>query len=518
MSRGFLKFLAVLLTVLIVIVLFAGLDDLPRGLRAQIAAERTAFTQAQKQLQDTQGQIERDLASEAELFRAVPASQQWPAAISRAAAGMATAGGQMAELTQLEKRNRRTDRQRAESLLTQERGARGAATAAIAAIRADETKWIDLKRNLPAVLQQMDANHNAIHAFDLGPVTEVVTRAGSDWPEKKPDLDSRLNSLRGLVGESDSIWNGGADARRRAAAGDLSEIALVGADSAGLKSRAADIPKQAEELKALAGQLYTAWDKVLVDMEVRGTGTNRSWDQKIRTVKTQVANATAKGGNTSSDDKWVDVSQAIYESQKSNLGMAVEHKSAGRYDSEAERTAQPAGFAYMAPPSQGSNQYGYWERRDGRDFWVFYGQYALLRDLLFNHDYRPLDRGDWDGYRTSRERGSTYYGNDTQTGGQRYGSSGSATQQRYSGSTYAQGGGFKDSQYASKPGGYRDSQYATPGMRNGGDTSPRTFGRNRDDEPHVSRPPAPSYRPSPRPAPSFRPPMRSPGRTFGRRR
>jgi len=49
--------------------------------------------------------------------------------------------------------------------------------------------------------------------------------------------------------------------------------------------------------------------------------------------------------------------------------------------------AQPAGFAYVAPPSQGSNQYGYWEHRGGGDFWVFYGQYALLRDLLFNRQY-----------------------------------------------------------------------------------------------------------------------------------
>ena len=96
--------------------------------------------------------------------------------------------------------------------------------------------------------------------------------------------------------------------------------------------------------------------------------------------------------------------------------MAMEHKPAGSYDSEAERVAQPAGFAYMAPPGQGSNQYGYWDHRDGRDFWVFYGQYALMRDLLFNHSYRPLDRYDWEGYRSSRDSGRTYYGRDEQAG------------------------------------------------------------------------------------------------------
>ena len=133
---------------------------------------------------------------------------------------------------------------------------------------------------------------------------------------------------------------------------------------------------------------------------------------------------------------------------RNDLGMAIEHKPAGKFDSEAERVAQPAGFAYMAPPGQGSNQYGYWDHRDGRDFWVFYGQYALMRDLLFNHSYRPIDRYDWEGYRDSWRSGRTYYGRDEAAGAPRYGSQGTVTQDRYAGSNYAKSGGFRDSQYA----------------------------------------------------------------------
>jgi hypothetical protein len=186
----------------------------------------------------------------------------------------------------------------------------------------------------------------------------------------------------------------------------------------------------------------------------------------------------------------------------------VEHKPAGKYDSEADRVAQPAGFAYMAPLSQGSNQYGQWQHSGGRDFWVFYGQYALMRDLLFNHDYRPIDRGDWEGYRGSQTRGQTYYGNDGGAG-QKYGTQGSATQQTYSGSSYAKKGGFKDSTFASKSGSFRDSPYATPSSRQPGGSAPRSFGSN-------SRPtPAPSFRPTPAPR-SFRMPSGA-GRRFGRR-
>ena len=236
--------------------------------------------------------------------------------------------------------------------------------------------------------------------------------------------------------------------------------------------------------------------------------------QKIRTVRIHMADASAKGEVTTSDEKWVDVSQGQFEAMKNNLGMAIEHKPAGKYDIEAERVAQPPGFAYMAPPGQ-SNQYGHWDHHDGRDFWVFYGEYALMRDLLFNRGYRPLDRYEWEGYRYAQRSGQTYYGHDEAAGqAPKYGTQGTATQRSYEGSTYAKSGGFKDSKYASKSGGYKDSKYASPSMRDpNADHSGRTFGKG------SSREPEHNYRPPPsRPAPSYHPPARSPGRSFGRRR
>jgi hypothetical protein len=127
-----------------------------------------------------------------------------------------------------------------------------------------------------------------------------------------------------------------------------------------------------------------------------------------------------------------------------------------------------------------------------------------MRDLLFNRDYRPLDRYEYENYRRYEDRRQTYYGEGS-GGGQKYGTAGSSTQERYSGSTFARGGGFKDSKYASKPGGYSSSKYASPG----GDRTGQSFGRQ-------ASPPSRSYRPSPTPRPSM--PRSSPGRSFGRRR
>jgi len=519
MSRSTLRFLAVVLTILIVVVLFAGLDALPRGVRAQIDGDRAALASAQPQLRAAQDEVARNGQAEPDLFRAISATGHWTEHFSEAAGFLQYAARDMDELSRIEKQNRRQDRQQAEQLLSHERDLRAKALAEASGVQKEAAQWVDWKRQLPQTLQGMERDHQAIHAFDLAPVAATVQKAETDWPEKKADLDSRLATLRGAASQSDGLWQSTDAARRQVAAGNYAgvdfAVLLAAADS--LKTSAASLPQKAGELQSLSGQLYDSWDKLLVDMEVRGIGNAREYDQQIRTVRTHLTDVTAKTGATTSEDKWVGVPRTTYEAMRNDLGMAIEHKPAGRYDSESEHVAQPAGFAYMAPPTQASNQYGYWEHRDGRNFWVFYGQYALMRDLLFNHGYQPVERGEWEGYRTYQSRGQTYYGQEPGASAPKYGSQGTATQNRYSGSTYAQGGGFRDSQYASKPGSYRDSKYASPGARDpNADHSPRRFGSSsRPEEPHAAPTPRPSFRPAPRPA--FRPPMRSPGRSFGRR-
>jgi hypothetical protein len=515
MSRSTLRFLAVVLTGLIVVVLFAGLDALPRGVRAQIDGDRATLASAETQLRSAQDEIARESHAEPDLFRAVSATGHWTEHFGEAAGLLHYAARDMDELARLEKQNRRQDRQRAESLLSHERDLRAKALAEAAGVQKEAAQWVDWKRQLPQTLQQMERDHQAIHAIDLAPLAATVQKAETDWPEKKPDLDARLAAVRGAATQGDNLWQSTDPPRRQVAAGNYAgldfAVLLAAADS--LKTSAATLPQKTAELNSLSGQLYDSWDKLLVDMEVRGIGNAREYDQQIRTVRTHLTDASAGvpsgPGATTSEEKWVGVPRTTYEAMRNDLGMAIEHKPAGRYDSESEHVAQPAGFAYMAPPSQASNQYGYWEHRDGRNFWVFYGQYALMRDLLFNHGYQPVERGEWEGYRTYQNRGQTYYGQDPGASAPKYGSQGTATQNRYSGSTYAQGGGFRNSQYANKPGGYRGSKYASPGARDpNADHSPRRFGSgSRPELPHAA----------PRPMPS-RPPMRSPGRSFGRHR
>jgi len=505
MSRTQLRISAVVLAVAIVVVAANALDHLPSGLRTQIDAERTALSQTQSQFGAIRSQVADQVQSAADLFNALPFGRDWPDHFGQASSELRSAANDVDQLTALAKHNRRSDREQVETLLAQEKQFRAKALTDAAGVQKEAAHWIDASHNLPQQIPEMERSYQAIHNFDLGPVTAVVQRAEADWPDKKSDLESRLGSERSIVAQVDAQWQSTAAARQRAAAGSLSgaEVGALLAFDDTLQTSATTLQKNAGELKTLSDQLYTSWDKLLVDMKSH----DNDYQQELRTVRTRFPNAYAKTGDVTSDEQRTTVPRATYDAMRNDLGMAIEHKAEGKYDFEAEHVAQPAGFAYVAPYSQGSNQYGYWDHRDGRDFWVFYGQYALLRDLLFNHHYTPFDRYEWEDYRTYSTRGQTYYGHEGMGSAPKYGTQGSTTQSRYSSSSYAHSGGFRDSQYASKSGSYRSSQYSSPSAKDpNADHSPKTFG-------HSS--PAPS---APRAAPPSRPPSRSPGRSFGRHR
>lgn len=507
MSRSQLRLAAVVLVVAIVVVAANALDRLPSALRTQIDSERTALTATQSQFGAIRGDVNDEIHAAPDLFNALPFGQQWPDRISHASGELRSAADEVDQLTRLEKHNRRSDRQQAETLLADVKKNRTQALTEATDLQEQAAHWVDAGAHLPQQIPGMERDYQAIHNFDFGPITAAVQHAETDWPDKKSDLESRLAAERALVTQTDAQWQSSADLRRKAAAG-----ILGGADAGSLlvlennlQTSAANLPKETAELQTLGTQLYTSWDQLLVDMKSH----DAEYQQQIRTVRTHLADAAAKAGDVSSDEQWTTVPHATYDAMRNDLGMAIEHKPAGKYDFEAEHVAQPAGFAYVAPYSQGSNQYGYWDHRDGRDFWVFYGQYALLRDLLFNHHYTPFDRYEWEDYRTYSMRGQTYYGHEGPGSAPKYGSQGTGTQNRYSSSSYAKSGGFRDSQYASKSGSYRSSQYASPSARDpNADHSPKTFGHSSPSSPPRAAPAPRSYHPAaPRSAP----------RSFGRR-
>src|SRR5258708_37374393 len=199
-------------------VLFAGLDGLPGGVKAQIEAEKNSFAAAQSKVQSAQAEVSRDLASDSALFGALPSAREYSDRLGRAAGSLASAGQSLAELEQLEKQNRRADRTRADSLLAREKQVRAAAVADAESVRKDAAHWIDLKQHLPQEVQDMERDYKAIRAVDLGAAAATVQKAEADWPEKKSDLESRLATARGIQAHGDELWQSTTEARRAAAA------------------------------------------------------------------------------------------------------------------------------------------------------------------------------------------------------------------------------------------------------------------------------------------------------------
>ena len=514
MTKPQLRLLAIVLIGLIAVVLVAGLDNLPRKLRADITSEQQALSTAEKQLQKANAEIAADLRAEPDLFHVRSMDATLPARLAKAESSLQRAMRDTQTLAGFAKANRRTDRDKVESLLREERMLRSSATDGASGVASEAQHWLDLKNHLPEQVAQMTQDHEVLRRTDLLKLTGAVQKAENDWPEKRADLESRLVAVISRPAQAEQVWQSSSEMRRKVAANEsagLNYAALISAADA-LHQTSVDLPQKAAELEGMSGQLYDAWDKILVDLDVQRGGDLRYYKEKLRTVRTRFTDVASKQSQTTSDESWVEVSQPQYQAVQNDLGMAIEHKSAGKYDSEGERVAQPAGFAYIATPSQGSNQYGYWDHRGGQSVWTWLPQYLILRELLWNRYSPPISTYEYEEYRSTWTRGRTYYGHETYGGSTapKYGTSGTFTQRRYADSNYAKSGGYKDSRYANQGGGYKGSRYESPASRSGQSQEPRTFGRS--DSHGTGSGHGSHSSPRPRSAPS------GGGRSFGGRR
>ena len=125
-----------------------------------------------------------------------------------------------------------------------------------------------------------------------------------------------------------------------------------------------------------------------------------------------------QGDRTVTTD-WLKVSKSVYQTNKPFLGMTLASKTADGVDS----TAHPPGYGYV-----GNKQYGSWQSGSGGSFWVFYGQYALMSNLL-GMGRGTIYQRNYDTYRTHRTQGRPYYGPKNETGTHKYGTQGTVTRQ-----------------------------------------------------------------------------------------
>lgn len=167
----------------------------------------------------------------------------------------------------------------------------------------------------------------------------------------------------------------------------------------------ADSMREALRIIDMDYERYPQYSVILEDMRADGRP-----EHQYRVVYSDTAGGDLALRETRTP--WVEVKPDEFQRHMENLGMAVYAKNA---DGTRDTTAVPAGFHYV-----GDERYGQWQQGSNGSFWVWYGQYALMRNLLdgdiFDRDYRD--------YRRHRARyGSRpYYGRS-----QQWGSSGTYT-------------------------------------------------------------------------------------------
>ncbi len=430
------------------VVIVSCVGGLPPTLRRDIADEHERLLNAAQEIQHSQQTVNQEVAADPDLFRNTPAPARWTADFQAASETLHTAEDTDRDLNQLAARNRAGERGRAESLLESERTLRRKALDQSQAIVSDAGYWVNFRHNLPANLERMKQEDAAVHSVDLGPLTKTVEKAENDWPGKKNVLETRLSAVHGIQDDAETLWDKTANERQQASSNNIAEPQLAELIEASdtLRADSRNIDQQSTDLRAATGQLYDSWDKILVDLDKDRDGAYR---ERIKTVNTHFTDVAAKQSEISSSEQWVAVPEPAFQAVENDIGMSLAHKDAGLFDSEAVTTPQPAGFAYIAPESQGSNQYGYWTHNGDHSVWTWLPQYLLLRELLWNHSYRPVVLDEYRGYRTAEQVGRTYYGRTTPTSPPKYGTHGSFTQTSYASSRYVQSGGYRNSAYAS---------------------------------------------------------------------
>ncbi|MCU1325442.1 MAG: hypothetical protein JWN34_812, partial [Bryobacterales bacterium] len=439
--------------ILLAMLTLAGCSTFPSSVRNDIARENEKLEQARKDIQRVETSVKDDFARVPDLFNGTAVVAEWPARLGVAKQNLDRAEATRRNIEQLTKSKGRQALPEVHLLLTDQQRLRQSAVKESAAVQGEANRWLDFQRNLPFHLSKMNEAHQKLGTADIKPVAQLVEKAERDWPTKKNDLDSRINALRSAPERAETQWQSSAAAREAAAAGKASgpQIAsLIAADNA-LSDAVAGNAARTDEIKALTGQLYDSWDKILEDLDEVDRGPDKVYREKLKTVRTHFIDVPLKKTEVSSDSKWVEVPASAYRAVEKDLGMAIAHKEAGLYDSEATTVPQPAGFAYMAPPGQ-SNSYGYWSAGPlGSSVWTWLPQYLIMRELLWGRNYQPIYVNEYNGYRTALRSGKSWYGTETPQATPKYGTHGTFTQKNYASSRYVQSGGFRNSTF-SRPG------------------------------------------------------------------
>jgi hypothetical protein len=427
------------------LVLFLLTRGLPDEVKAQAQAVETSLQSADQTLASARKDVEALVAKDSAYLAKRPEVAAVYADIKqRQEAVVAARASYEGDLAKLIKKDRHKDANLVFSQAIQLSNQASTASANVDQLLAPVQKVLHYKTHHPKLVQQAQEKFRGAEALGSDADLQArVTAATVECPTAKTSVDKQYATLAASSAQLGSRFN---KLNLLAAAQPVDYVA-AGQNAEAVVTTANSLRKGHQALRTDLDSLSRSEDRILVDMR-ESSGT---YSHKYKVVKNGIATETG----------WVPVSHAAYSKHREHLGMAVQSKPECVPASEAVEVASPPGYAYIGNP-----RYGQWERRNGGSFWVFYGRYALMRDVFWGRShYRPIRRTTWRSYRSNVGSGRPYYGATKQ-----YGSSGTRTKTRYANSSFVK----KRAQTK-----YRSSSYSGSSSRSSGSRSGTSYRSSR---------------------------------------
>ncbi|MCU0574098.1 MAG: hypothetical protein MUC41_14035 [Syntrophobacteraceae bacterium] len=171
---------------------------------------------------------------------------------------------------------------------------------------------------------------------------------------------------------------------------------------------------------------YPEYSVILNDMNSKGLFFH-DYFHRYRIIYPEDGGKSVEGGQPNFTQRltdWVKVDEEVYREYQDALGMVILSK---KRDGTVDKVPQPPLFDYVGDP-----RFGKWETDSkGNQGWTWLATGMVLSRLIGEmgdafQNQRRVDHGHWRDYNTSRSRGSTYYGRDSQ-GKPQFGTQGTVT-------------------------------------------------------------------------------------------
>lgn len=305
--------------------------------------------------------------------------------------------------------------------------------AALELIYNDVQAYAAYKESHEKYYQKAKATYQGIRDYSLDQVKTKIAQGRSDWPQKDSYFRKKLKLLQVYKNSARKQWQTVQNEFKKPEG--KKNYMVFGQAVQDLQRKYRSLKKEDKGLQSRVDQLYYSMSRVLEDMkkvrskkaaDIYKDSKGIAHMHKYRVVKVY------QDGRRKKKVSWYYVKPSIYKQHKNHAGMTVYHKKLGQFISEGKYKASPPGYNYV-----GDKRYGRWERGpSGQSMWAWYGQYAFMRSMFWGRSYySPINRSDYNTYRSYRNRNKTYYGR-TSSGKKKYGTTGTYTRKRYSSSRY----------------------------------------------------------------------------------